>query len=158
MSITSQWRLRDTAITFHRAEANYLKENAMGLAKDGEVETEEGRQSFKERIVVLPTILARRVEGREITLQLGTQWGMQLLEPYLLRNAVVHAPPDKPLARVTLLELTEAVMAVKAYFEELGRKAPETFNAQVTLLPAFEIPSEDAIKALIQAERDRGRQ
>jgi hypothetical protein len=155
LSIVAQWRLHDGAITFHKAESNFLKENTVGLGQDGEVEIEEDRQGFKERIVAVPTILARRVEGREITLDLGTKWGEQLQKSYLLRNAVVHAPPDKPLARVTLLELREAIVAVRAYFEELGRKAPETFKAQVALLPAFEIPDEEKIKASIKAEGER---
>jgi hypothetical protein len=155
LSIVAQWRLHDSKITFQRAESNFLEENTVGLGQDGEIEMEEDRQSFKERIVAVPTVLARRVEDREITIDLGTKWGEQLQKSYLLRNAVVHAPPDKPLARVTLLELREAVVAVRSYFEELGRKAPETFKAQVALLPAFEIPDQEKVKALIKAERER---
>jgi len=51
--------------------------------------------------------------------------------------------------------VAKAVVAVRAYFEELGRKAPETFKAQVALLPAFEIPDEEKIKASIKAESER---
>ena len=53
------------------------------------------------------------------------------------------------------MELREAVVAVREYFAELGRKAPETFKAQVELLPAFEIPDEEKIKASIRAESER---
>jgi hypothetical protein len=155
LSIIAQSRLHDDAITFHKAESNFLEENAVGVGRDGEIEILEDRQSFKERIVAVPTILARRVEGREITIDLGTKWGTQLQKMYLLRNAVVHAPPDKPLARVSLLELREAVVAVHSYFEELERKAPETFKVLGALLPTFEIPDEEEIKTLVKAERER---
>jgi len=127
----------------------------VSIGKDGEIETEEDRQSFKERIIAVPTILARRVEGRDVTIDLGNEWGEQLLKSYLLRNAVVHAPPDKPLERVSLLELRAAAVAVRSYFEELVRKAPETFKAQIELLPAFQIPDEAGLEAIIKAEKIR---
>jgi hypothetical protein len=75
LSIVAQWRLHDDAITFHKAESNFLEENTVGLGKDGEIEIAEDRQSFRERIVAVPTILARRVEGREITIDIGNQMG-----------------------------------------------------------------------------------
>jgi hypothetical protein len=155
LSIVAQWRLHDESLAFHEAERNFLKENIVGIGKNGEIETEEDRQSFKERIIAVPTILARRVEGREITIDLGGQWGEQLQKSYLLRNAVVHAPPDRPLERVSLLELRTAAAAVRSYFEELVRKAPETFKAQMELLPAFQIPDEAGLEAIIEAEKIR---
>jgi hypothetical protein len=155
LSIVAQWRLHDKAVAFHEAERNFLKENVVGLGRNGEIETEEDRQSFKERIIAVPTILARRVEGREITIDLGSKWGEQLQESYLLRNAVVHAPADKPLERVTLLELRAAAVAVRSYFEELVQRAPETFKAQVELLPSFEIPDEAELETVVEAERIR---
>jgi hypothetical protein len=155
LSIVAQWRLHDESLAFHEAERNFLKENIVGIGKNGEIETEEDRQSFKERIIAVPTILARRVEGREITVDLGGQWGEQLQKSYLLRNAVVHAPPDRPLERVSLLELRTAAAAVRSYFEELVRKAPETFKAQMELLPAFQIPDEAGLEAIIEAEKIR---
>jgi hypothetical protein len=155
LSIVAQWRLHDRALAFHEAERNFLKENVVGIGKDGEIETEEDRQSFKERIVAVPTILARRVEGREIAIDLGSNWGEQLQKSYLLRNAVVHAPPDRPLERVSLLELRIAAAAVRSYFEELVGRAPETFKAQVELLPAFQIPDEAGLEAIIKAEKMR---
>lgn len=155
LSIVAQWRPHDESLTFHEAERNFLKENIVGIGEDGEIETEEDRQSFKERIVAVPTILARRVEGREITIDLGSQWGAQLQKSYLLRNAVVHAPPDRPLERVSLLELRTAAAAVRSYFEELVRQAPETFKAQIELLRVFEIPDEAGLEAIIKAEKIR---
>ncbi|HXM22057.1 MAG TPA: hypothetical protein VN948_12425 [Terriglobales bacterium] len=155
LSIVAQWRLHDRSSAFHEAERNFLNENAVGLGMDGEIEIEEDRQSFKERIVAVPTVLVRRVESQEINIDLGTKWGEQLQKSYLLRNAVVHAPSDKPIERVSLLELRAAATAVRSYFEELVRKAPETFKAQNKLLPGFEIPDEADLEALIKAERIR---
>ena len=155
LSIVAQWRLHDRSSAFHEAERNFLNENAVELGVDGEIETEEDRQSFKERIVAVPTVLARRVEGQEINIDLGTKWGEQLQKSYLLRNAVVHAPPDKPIERVSLLELRAAAAAVRSYFEELVQKAPETFKAQNKLLSGFEIPDEADLEAVIKAERIR---
>jgi hypothetical protein len=155
LSIVAQWRLHDQGLTFHEAERNFLEENVVGIGEDGEIEIEEDRRSFKERIALAPTILARRVEGREIIIDLGSKWGEQLQKSYLLRNAVVHAPPHKPLERVSLLELRAAAAAVRSYFLELTAKAPETFKAQIELLPSFQIPDEVGIEAIINAERVR---
>ena len=155
LSIVAQWRQHDKAFAFHAAERNFLEENVVGLGRSGEIETEEDRRSFKERIIAVPTVLARRVEGSDITIDLGSRWGEQLQKSYLLRNAVVHAPPDKPLERVTLLDLRAAAAAVRSYFEELVRKAPKTFEAQIQMLPAFEIPDEAKLEAVVAAERIR---
>jgi hypothetical protein len=137
LSIVSQWRLHDPSITFHAAERNFLEENVVGLGRDGEVEVVEDRQSFKKRIIAVPTVLAKRVDGQEVTISIGTAWGEQLLKSNELRNTVVHAPPDEPLPRVTKAELRAAVDAVRSYFEELHLKAPEAFKAQGLLLKTF---------------------
>jgi hypothetical protein len=155
LSIVAQWRLHDGASRFHEAERHFLMENTVALGRDGEIEIEQDRQSFRERIVAVPTVLARRVERREINIDLGTKWGEQLQKSYLLRNAVVHGPPDKPMERVSLLELRTAAAAVRSYFEELVRKAPETFKAQNKLLSDFEIPDEADLQVLIESERIR---
>jgi len=155
LSIVAQWRLRDPTVEFHKAERNFLRENTVGLGRNGEIEIEEDRQSFKERIVAVPSVLARRVDGREITLDLGSSWGEQLQKSYLLRNAVVHAPPDRPIERVSLLDLRSAAIAVRSYFEELVLKAPETFKAQAAMLPAFEIPDKAKLEGVIESERIR---
>jgi hypothetical protein len=41
---------------------------------------------------------------------IGTPWGEQLQKSYLLRNQVVHAPPNKPLALVSHDELYDACL------------------------------------------------
>jgi hypothetical protein len=141
LSIVSQWRLHDSSITFHPAERNFLEENVVGLGRDGEVEVVEDRQSFKKRIIAVPTILARRFENREISIDIGTAWGKQLQKSHDLRNTVVHGPPDQPLPRITRGELWAAVDAVRSYFGELLQRAPETFKAQGVLLNHFAFPS-----------------
>lgn len=143
LSIVSQWRLHDPSITFHAAERSFLEENVVGLGRDGEVEVVEGRQSFKKRIIAVPTVLAKRIDGQEVTINIGTAWGEQLLKSNELRNTVVHAPPDEALPRVTKAELRAAVDAVRSYFEELHQKAPETFKAQGLMLKDFEFTETD---------------
>lgn len=157
LSIIAQWRLHDPALVFHTAERNFLEENTVGLGRDGEVEVAEDRQSFKTRIVAVPTILARKVENREISIDLGTKWGEQLQKSYLLRNAVVHAPPDQALSRVTLLELRAAADSVRSYFKELLQKAPETFKVHDVLLKRFVLPDASELGTRIKAEEVRWR-
>ena len=140
LSIVSQWRLHDPSMTFHKAERNFLEENVVGLGRDGEVEVIEDRQSFKKRIIAVPSVLARRVESKEITVDIGTAWGEQLQKSHDLRNCVVHAPPGEPMPRVTRDELRAAGDAVRSYFGELLQKAPETFKAQGVLLNHFVFP------------------
>jgi hypothetical protein len=140
LSIVSQWRLHDASVSFHPAERNFLEENLVGLGQDGEVEVLEDRQSFKKRIVAVPTILANRVDGKQVSIDIGTAWGEQILKSHELRNTVVHAPPNEPLPRVTQTELRAAIDAVTSYFRELELKAPETFKAQGTLLKHFVFP------------------
>jgi hypothetical protein len=103
----------------------------------------EDRQSFKKRIIAVPTVLAKRIDGQEVTINIGTAWGEQLLKSNELRNTVVHAPPDEALPRVTKAELRAAVDAVRSYFEELHQKAPETFKAQGLMLKDFEFTETD---------------
>ncbi|MFZ1009334.1 MAG: hypothetical protein WAN65_21005, partial [Candidatus Sulfotelmatobacter sp.] len=139
LSIVSQGHLHDPSITFHGAERSFLEENVVGLGRDGEVEVVEDRQSFKKRIIAVPTVLAKRVDGQEVTINIGTAWGEQLLKSNELRNTVVHAPPDEALPRVTKAELIAAVDAVRSYFEELYLKAPETFKAQGLMLKGLRV-------------------
>jgi hypothetical protein len=133
----------DVAIGHRTAEKRVPKTRFTTMTKIGIVE------------VLVHEWVDRRVEGKEINIDLGTKWGEQLQKSYLLRNAVVHAPPDKPIERVSLLELRAAATAVRSYFEELVRKASETFKAQSKLLSGFEIPDEADLEALIKAERIR---
>ena len=53
------------------------------------------------------------------------------------------------------MELRTAAAAVRSYFEELVRQAPETFKAQIELLRVFEIPDEAGLEAIIKAEKIR---
>lgn len=153
LSIVSQWRLHDPSITFHAAERSFLEENVVGLGRDGEVEVVEDRQSFKKRIIAVPTILAKRVDGQEVTINIGTTWGEQLLKSYELRNTVVHAPPDEPLPRVAKAELRAAIDAVRSYFGELHLKAPETFKAQGLMLQSFEFSETDSHRKMPEPQR-----
>lgn len=134
LSIVAQWRLHDTAIAFNPAERLFLEENIVQLDRGGEVEVLEDRQAFKQRIVAVPTILARRVEGNEINLDIGTPWGEQLQNSYLLRNQVVHAPPNKPLAQVSHDELYDSCLAVQQYIAAMAKLAPKVFEPQALLL------------------------
>jgi hypothetical protein len=134
LSIVAQWHLHDPGTQFEPVERLFLEENIVQLGQDGEIEVIEDRQAFKQRIVAVPTILARRVEGKEIKLDIGTTWGEQLQKSYLLRNQVVHAPPDKPLARVSHDELYDACLAVQHYITALTEVAPITFEVQSLLV------------------------
>ena len=134
LSIVAQWRLHDPAIAFDPAERLFLEENIVQLDRDGDVEVVEDRQAFKHRIIAVPTILARRIEGSEINLDIGTPWGEQLQKSYLLRNQVVHAPPNKPLAQISHDELYDACLAVQQYLAAVAKLAPKVFELQVMLL------------------------
>ena len=130
LSIVAQLRLHDPRITFEPAERLFLEENIVQLGLNGEIEVIEDRQKFKQRIVAVPTILARRVEGMEIKLDIGRTWGEQLMKSCHLRNQVVHAPPHKPLARISHDELYDACLAVQQYITALTEVAPITFEVQ----------------------------
>jgi len=134
LSIVAQWSLHDPSIAFDPAERLFLEENIVQLGHDGGVEVLEDRQAFKQRIIAVPTILARRVEGNEINVDIGTPWGEQLQKSYLLRNQVVHAPSNKPLAQISHDELYDACLAAQLYLVAVAKLAPKVFEPQVMLL------------------------
>ena len=148
LSILAQWKLHDATVSFETVERHFLEENVVGIGRDGEAEVTEDHQGFKQRVIAVPAILARRVEGLDIDFNLGTRWGEQLQKSYTLRNYVVHAPPDQPLARVTRRELYDAATAIKSYFQALVVIAPETFKIQGLLLDDFRLPTEAEVSAM----------
>jgi len=91
-------------------------------------------QSFKKRIKAVPAILSRRVEGKEESVDLGKQWGKDLLDGHVLRNKVMHSAFGQSLPRVTKQELIRSAKALFAYFEDLTVKLPTTFQHMKTLL------------------------
>jgi len=136
LSIVAQWRMREKEDVFKEAEILFLNEYALGVGHDGEVWLDADHQSFKKRIKAVPAILTRRVEGKEEGIDLGKQWGKDLIEGQALRNSVMHSAFGEPLARVSKEELIRSAKAVFAYFEELTVKAPATFAHMKVLLKA----------------------
>lgn len=134
LSVVAQWRMREDPYRFREAEILFLNEYAVGVGHDGEAWVDDQHQSFKKRVKGVPTILSRRVDGREESIDLGRQWGEELLEGQVLRNCVMHSPFGEPLARVTKEELVRSAKAVFSYFEELATKLPTSFQHMSVLL------------------------
>jgi hypothetical protein len=153
LGIVAQWRMAEDVRRFEEPEVNFLNEVAVGIGHDGEIEVEEDRQSFKQRIIAIPRILARRVEGRDIEVNLGQLWGEQLLRGHELRNRLIHTPVGNPIERVTLTELLTAAKAVKSYFTELTSVSPEVFKAHAAIIDAFGLPSDADVERNLDSVR-----
>jgi hypothetical protein len=134
LSVVAQWRMRDKGDSFEEAEILFLNEFAVGVGHDGEVWVGDDHQSFKKRIKAIPAILARRVDGKEEVVDLGKEWGRDLIEGQALRNRVMHSAFGESMARVSKQELIRSAKAVVAYFEELSVKLPLTFQHMKVLL------------------------
>jgi hypothetical protein len=134
LSVVAQWRMRENPDGFDEAEILFLNEFAVGVGHDGEVWLGEDHQSFKKRIKAVPAILSRRVDGHEEAVDLGGNWGRDLLEGQQLRNQVMHSSFGSPLPRVTKQELDRYTKAVFAYFQELRNKLPKSFEYVGVLL------------------------
>jgi hypothetical protein len=128
LSVVAQWRMHEKPDAFEESEILFLNEYAVGVGHDGEVWIGEDHQSFKRRIKATPVVLSRRIEGKEGSIDLGREWGRDLLEGQDLRNKVMHSAFGEPLPRVTKQELVRSAKAVFAYFEELTVKLPITFK------------------------------
>jgi len=136
LSVMAQWRMAQQMDAFREAEVLFLNEWASGVGHDGELSLSEDHQSFKKRIKAIPAILSRCVEGKELNVDLGRQWGKDLIDGKALRDAVMHSEFDQPLARVSKQELIRSAKAVFAYFEELVAKSPVTFEYLSVVLKA----------------------
>jgi hypothetical protein len=148
LSVVAQWRMRESANNFREPEILFLNEYAVGVGHDREVWLGDDHQSFKKRIKAVPVILSRRVEGKEVTIDLGKQWGKQLIDGQAFRNRVMHSAFGEPLARVTKKELIQSAEAVFAYFEELVIKLPVTFQHMKLLLEA----KQDLLDSFVTAQ------
>jgi hypothetical protein len=126
--------MRAALDTFKEAEILFLNEYAVGIGHDGEVWVGEDHQSFRKRIKAVPAILARRVDHREESVDLGKQWGKDLLEGHIQRSRVMHSNFGHSLPRITKQELTRYTKAVLAYFEELRLKLPTAFHHMEVLM------------------------
>jgi hypothetical protein len=134
LSVVAQWRMRERGTAFEEAEILFLNEYAVGVGHDGEVWVGDDHQSFKKRIKAVPAILARRVEGKEISIDLSKQWGKDLIDGQTLRNKILHSAFGEPLPRITKDELIRCAQAVFSYFDELALKLPVTFEYMKVLL------------------------
>lgn len=136
LAVVSQWRIREQDARFHQAEIPFLNEFAIGVGRDGEVWVGEDQHSFKKRIKAIPAILSRRVDQKELSIDLGTRWGEQLLGGHGLRSKVMHSAIGEAMPRISKAELCESGRAVYTYFDELGKGAPISFGYVPTLLDA----------------------
>jgi hypothetical protein len=87
----------------------------------------------------------------EETVDLGKEWGRDLLEGQAVRSGVMHSIFGEPLPRVTKQELDRYTKAVFAYFEELHKKLPKSFQYVGVLLDQNE-DLRDKISLLADAE------
>ena len=152
LSAVVQWRMRE-AHKFEPAELVFLNEFAIAIGHDGEVRVAEDQHAFKTRVKAVPAILARRIEGEEITVDLGTQWGERLLRGYDLRKAVMHSPPRTAMARISMDELIEATEAVVGYFTYLRTLAPKSFEYLDLLLPLANTHMAEATTTMAERRR-----
>jgi hypothetical protein len=134
LSLVSQWKTQEMPGAFHVAEVLFLNEVAAGVGHDGEIWVDSDQHPFKKRARAIPAILSRVVDGKELTIDLGSNWGRKLLDGYALRNNVVHSSPGATMPRVSKAELTAAVDAVRSYFGELAAGAPKAFGHMSILL------------------------
>ena len=137
LSVVAQWRMREDIGRFQEAEVLFLNEWASGIGHDGEMWLDEDHQTFKSRVKAVPAILGRAVEQREATVDLGKQWGNDLLAGKTLRDSVMHPAFGQRLARVSKEELIRSSRAVFAYFEELSKVWPKTFEYLAVMLKSL---------------------
>ncbi len=128
LSVMAQWRMKEDIERFREAEVLFLNEWASGVGHDGELWLNEDHQSFKKRIKAVPAILSRAIERKEGMVDLGRQWGKDLIVGKALRDRVMHPAYGQPLERISKTELIRSAKAVFAYFEELAKMWPETFE------------------------------
>ena len=145
LSIISQWKMAEHPAEFLPAEVNFLSEIAVGVGHDGEALVEEDHHAFKQRIIAVPRILARRIENAEVRPNLGDAWGEELLRGHGLRNQLVHPPQAGDMPRITIPELLGIAKAIKQYFSELATIAPRNFGLYELLLDAFDLPTDDDV-------------
>lgn len=148
LSIIAQWKMAESLGSFEAAEIAFLNEVALGVGHDGEPLILEDPQAFKQRIIAIPRILARRVCQRDVRADLGQSWGADLLRGHTLRNELVHSPIGTEMPRVTISELLVIAKAVKRYFEELVSIAEPVFGVFSNLLDSFGLPPD------VEIERD----
>ena len=134
LSVIAQAYLHSDNFPFEHAEALFLTGLAVGVDTEGDITAAEGHQQFKQRIIGVPRILARRVLGHDLTIQLGDQAGEALLRYKDLRDAVMHPRVGEDPPRVAKGELREAELAVRAYFAQLAKSAPDLFGAYTVFL------------------------
>jgi hypothetical protein len=153
LAIAAQWQIAEDRTRFEEAEVNFLNEVAIGIGHDGEVTVQEDRQSFKQRIISIPRVLARRAEGRDVQINLGKRWGEQLLQGHEVRNKLIHLPVGESVPRVSLTELLEVAGAVRSYFAELSSVVPQVFGVHAGLLDRFKLPSRKEVERNLSAAR-----
>jgi hypothetical protein len=129
LSVIAQAYLHNGKFHFEQPEVLFFTEMALGVDTDGEITATEGHQHFKQRVVGIPRVLARRVLGKEITVSLGDRRGEDLLRYKDLRDEVMHPYVGKDPPRVSKDELRDAEKAIQAYFAQLAVAAPELFRA-----------------------------
>jgi hypothetical protein len=134
LSVMAQWRMREDIERFREAEVLFLNKWGSGVGHDGEMWLNEDHQTFKTRVKAVPAILGRAVEQREATIDLGKQWGRDLFTGKVLRDRVMHPAFGQPLMRVSKEELIRSSKAVFAYFEELSKVWPQTFEYLTVML------------------------
>ena len=134
LAVVSQWKMRENASSFSEVELLFLNEVAVGVGHDGEVWMDTDQHSFKKRTKAIPAVLARCVDRKEFTVDLGASWAQDLLKGHALRNKVMHSPAGESIPRVSKEELKLSINAVHTYFEELANGIPGAFGHMLVLL------------------------
>jgi hypothetical protein len=118
------------------AETLFFSEMAVGVGHDGEIWVDSDHHSFRKKIRAIPAVLARRVDGKEFSVDLGSRWAQDLMRGHKLRNGVVHSSAGETTPRVSKGELISSVKAVRDYFAELGSSLPKSFAHASALFEA----------------------
>jgi hypothetical protein len=134
LSLMAEAYLHTNKFSFEQSEASFLSEVAVGVDAAGDISVAEGYQHFKQRIIGVPRILARRVEGRDIAINLGDQALQALIGYKDLRDAVMHPQVGSALPRVSKDELRGAEKAVHSYFKQLADSVPSIFGLYTIFL------------------------
>jgi len=133
LSLWTQAYLKSHGEKFEGPEVLFLSEFVVGVGTEGDVEFAEAHNKFKQRVVGVPRILARRVLNRDTKIQLGDAAGQDLLLYKDMRDRVMHPSTGQDICRVTKDELQRAEKAVHAYFVQLGQLLPELFEVYTVL-------------------------
>jgi hypothetical protein len=136
LSVIAQAHLHSGKVDFEQAEVLFLTEIAVGVNTDGEITATESHQHFRQRVRGVPRLLARKVLGKEITVNLGDRHGEDLLSYKDLRDEVMHPRVGQEPPRVTKDQLRDAERAIRAYFAQLALAAPELFGSYDVFLKA----------------------